>query len=611
MSPTSSSLAVFSASSTSGRTANDQRRVPGFRGLSLLLVSLLACSFVLPGCNVAPTTADRAATAVQWQRWEGVLTAQKLHPQPYATVEVEVRFTGPDGATLRVPAFWDSDRGVRFRAAFSSAGVWRWRTTCNDATDHGLHDRTGEVRVRLYSGGNPLYQHGDLRVGPDRRYLVHVDGPPFLWLGDTAWNVAWKSIAAEWREYVDARARQRFSVLQIVATGIRNNPGHPTSGYPPFQSDGTPNPPYWRELEEKIAYANDRGLVVLLTGVGKSHAGFSEPQRPPAFARYLAGRLAGHLIVFSPSMDQKFDAQDDAAGMRLRALITHLITQHPGTHLETAKQYHDLDYVDFSGLQTGHHGGNLTRAYEASRAWTSELWRRTPIKPVINLEAMYDAHGHDNAPGWREQDVRKLDWITWLSGARGYTYGAGDVPPKVPTGAGGIWRFSADPAAFDHWRNALAWPSAGQMTHLRDFFAGIEWWRLKPAPELVKNQAATEPRKMVAARSPTGDLLVAYLPDNPEIVLDLTAAPADLRGRWFNPITGRSVPLPEPMRAKSTVTLFRPADWFDAVLCLTGPGVAPEQSGVGRRTSDLRAVPESSTGLARSLAPAARSPVSP
>lgn len=604
MTPTSSSLAVFSASSTSGRTANDQRRVPGFRGLSFRFVLVLACSFVLPGCNVAPTTADRATTAVQWQRWEGALTAQKLHSQPYATVEVEVRFSGPDGATLRVPAFWDGDRGFRFRAAFPSAGVWRWRTTCNDATDPGLHGRTGEVRVKLYSGGNPLYQHGDLRISPDRRYLVHADGTPFLWLGDTGWYVAWKSTATEWREYVDTRARQHFSVLQIVAAGIRNNPGNPTSGHPPFQSDGTPNPPYWRELAEKLAYANDRGLVVLLTGVGKSHAGFSEPQRPLAFARELAGRLAGHMIIFSPSMDQKFDAQNAAVGVRLRTLTTHLITQHPGTHFETAKMYHDSDHSDFSGLQTGHHGGNLARAYEAARAWTLELWRRTPLKPVINLEAMYDAYGHDNAPGWREQDVRKLGWITWLSGARGYTYGVGDVPPKVPTGAGGVWRFSTDLAAFDYWRKALAWPSAGQMTHLRDFFAGIDWWRLEPASELVKNQAEAEPRKIVASRSPTWDLVVAYLPDNPEIVLDLTAAPPGLGGRWFNPITGDSVPLKEPIRSGSSVVFSRLAAWSDAVLCLTKPGLAPESSGVGRGDLGLRSVSELAAGPAGAMAPA-------
>jgi hypothetical protein len=107
------------------------------------------------------------------------------------------------------------------------------------------------------------------------------------------------------------------------------------------------------------------------------------------------------------------------------------------------------------------------------------------------------------------------------------------------------------------------------MTHLRDVFAGIKWWRLAPAPELVKNQAEEAPRKMVVSRSPNGDLLVAYLPDNAEIVLDLTALRGDLVGRWVNPVNGRSVPLTTPISPQSAVTLRRPPDWTDAVLILS------------------------------------------
>ena len=499
------------------------------------------------------------------------MTARREHSKPYATVDIDVHFTGPDGATFQVPAFWDGDRGFRFRAAFPGTGVWRWRSTCNDSTDAGLHGQMGEVRVTAYSGENPFYRHGDLRVSANQRYLIHTDGTPFLWMGDTAWNVAWKSTAPEWQEYVDTRARQRFSVLHIVTTGTvaPNNTMNPPAGHAPFRDDGTPNPPFWRALEEKLAYANDRGLAVLLVGLGKSPSGFGEPQRPPAFARYVAGRFAGHMVVLSPSMDQRYEGQNDEAGTRLHALTTHLVTQHPGTHYETIKKYHDAAYADFCGLQSGHRNGKLDLTYQGAREWTLELWQRPPVKPVINIEAMYDAYGHDNAPNWREQDVRKLGWIAWLSGSRGYTYGAGDVPPKVPGGAGGIWNLQNNPAAYDNWRKAIVWPSAAQMTHLRDFFAGIEWWRLEPAPELVKNQASEQPRKMVASRSPAGDLLVAYLPDNAEIVLDLNAMSADLVGRWFNPITGSSVILAEPLPLQSAVTLHRPSGWNDAVLLLT------------------------------------------
>lgn len=535
---------------------------------------LLIGSLALFGCQLAPPSAtEPASTAVQWQRWEGALTAQRPPAQPYAGVSIDVRFTGPGDATFQVPTFWDGERGFRFRAAFPAPGLWRWVTTSNDVTDTGLHGRTGAVRVTAYSGENALYRHGDLRVSDDRRHLAHADGTPFLWIGDTGWNATWKGTAADWQHYVDTRARQRFSVLQVVVTGVqpRHSTPQPASGHAPFLADRRPNPLFWRDLEDKIAAANDRGLIVLLNGVGNAPAGFGAAQRPPAFARYLAGRLAGHLVIFSPSMDQRYDAQNDEAGARLRALTTHLVTQHPGTHFETAKRYHDAGYADFSGLQTGHHAGNLARAYSAARDWTLELWQRPPIKPVINIEAMYDALGSDQGPAWREQDARKLGWITWLAGSRGYTYGAGDVPPKVPAGAGGVWRFNTDPAGYDYWRKALAWPSAGQMTHLRDFFAGIAWWRLEPTPDLVRNQVDDVTRKFAVSRSAAGDLLVAYLPENTEIALDLRGMAAGLTGRWFNPVTGRSVAVTESLAPNPHVTLRRPAAWSDAVLLLRRP----------------------------------------
>jgi len=285
-------------------------------------------------------------------------------------------------------------------------------------------------------------------------------------------------------------------------------------------------------------------------------------------------------VIFSPSMDQKYDEQNVEQAKRLHALTLHLVTQHPGTNYDAIKRYHDAPELDFCAVQSGHRNGELQLTYRGAREWTFDMWQGVPVKPVINIEAMYDAHGHDNAPAWREQDVRKLGWIAWLSGSRGYTYGAGDIPPKVAGGHGAIWNLYADPQADDYWRKAIIWPSAGQMTHLHDFFAAIEWWRLAPAPDLVQNQSDDQQRKMVASRTAAGDLLVAYLPDNPEITLNLVAMTAGLTGRWFNPITGDYVPLNEPVTTSAVATFHRPAGWNDAVLLLRNP--ADSLAAIGR-----------------------------
>ena len=40
-----------------------------------------------------------------------------------------------------------------------------------------------------WTGRSVDFSHGDLQVAPNGRYLQHADGTPFLYLGDTAWQL--------------------------------------------------------------------------------------------------------------------------------------------------------------------------------------------------------------------------------------------------------------------------------------------------------------------------------------------------------------------------------------------------------------------------------------
>jgi hypothetical protein len=181
---------------------------------------------------------------------------------------------------------------------------------------------------------------------------------------------------------------------------------------------------------------------------------------------------------------------------------------------------------------------------------------------------MYDGYGNDNAENWREKDSRKCGWIAWMSGSKGYTYGCGDVPPKVPMGNGGIWKFNKDSSAFDFWGKAINWPSAYQMTIMHDFFRSIDWWKLVPFHELVLNQQEAETLKMTASITPDLKLLVAYLPDNPEIVLNLKGFSGNIKAIWLNPKTGDILSIEDTSGAGSAKKFVRPARWEDAVLKL-------------------------------------------
>jgi hypothetical protein len=523
----------------------------------IITISIL----VFTGC-----TSPDNQQATQWQPWESALKAK--HTQDGRPAGVEVIFTGPGGQTFKNPAFTDDGHIFIFRAAFPAPGTWKWTTLSTDQKDKGLHNRRGLVQVLPFTGDNPLYQHGDIKVSGDARYLVHYDGTPFLWTGETGWRMTQKGTMSEWQHYIDIRAGQKFNVIQISPKGVSKKPELDLAGIS-FRENGMTDPLFWEELEAKIKYANEKGIFVFMVGISKvwSDEFMKNPNNQP-FETYITSRMAPYMVIFSPSFDQPFIDGNDSIAAELNKFTSHMVTQHPGTNYEANLRFRNSPSTDFCGMQSGHHGGNLEKAYNAARQWTLDMWNGTPVKPVIDIEGMYDAYGNNNAKKWREKDVRKIGWISWMSGSKGYTYGAGDIPPKVPIGAGGVWRFNTDSTSYDYWRKAILWPSAGQMTIMHDFFKTIEWWTLVPSHELILNQAKNDTIKMVASITTDNKLLLAYLPDNPALELDLSALQGGFTGKWFNPVTGNIIPMDSPVIPAKKVVFKRPEGFEDALLIL-------------------------------------------
>jgi hypothetical protein len=541
----------------------DRDRVEATARLGMTVLS--ACVWVL--ATSGSKVAGAEPPPCTWQRWEHVLTSTRDYANPYADVALRVIYTGPAGQTIRAYGFWDGGDTFRIRCAFPIPGTWRWETECSDAANAGLHQQQGTVAVAPYAGDNPLYRHGFLKVSDNGRYLAFGDGTPFLWVGDTAWSVPLRASDPEWEAYIADRTAKHFTLIQ-VAPAPRWAGGSDREGNRPFADDTCTqwDPAYWQSFEGKIQSANDAGLVVLLVGLMEPVSRYPQADAACLFARNIVARLFGNFVIFSPSFDSRVTPLADEVGRAARAATTvHLITQHPGTPSDQptptfSLHYYDQPYLDFAGVQTGHNGGNRVRCAHHAIEWILQLYRHEPHKPVINLEAMYDARGEK---GWQAVDARGLAWRSWLSGAMGYTYGAGDVPPKVPQGSGAVWKWVTDPQNYDYWEKALQWDSAFQMQYLHDFLAALEWWRLEPAHELIRNQPDDVTRRMVLARTAAGDLAVAYLPDNEAIEVDLSVLTAPLAARWFDPASGRYAPATDRIENGTTHRLVPPArgDW--------------------------------------------------
>jgi hypothetical protein len=130
------------------------------------------------------------------------------------------------------------------------------------------------------------------------------------------------------------------------------------------------------------------------------------------------------------------------------------------------------------------------------------------------------------------------------------------------------------------------------MRHLHDFFAGIEWWRLGPAHALIANQANENTNKMVLAKSPAGDVAVAYLPNNAEIQINMAAFPRFMRGQWYNPTNGNYTAIAQviPNSGTQTLATLGGGDWVlrlnenkPRLLVLTDIGGDPDDQQSMRR----------------------------
>ncbi|HYG33409.1 MAG TPA: DUF4038 domain-containing protein, partial [Clostridia bacterium] len=522
-----------------------------------------------PGYGESITESSQHTTPLPqtWQRWEHTLTSTCTYTNPYADVTLRVTYTKPGHRTIHGYGFWDGGQTFRIRCAFPQPGPWLWQTECSDTSNTGLHGKRGSVIVSPYRGNNSLYQHGFLKVSDNRRFLALADGTPFLWMGDTAWAAPHKSSPEEWEEYLADRSAQHFTVIQVASApdwaGERDRQGNKAFT---DKSCSQWNPAYWQSFERKIQRANERGLAIMLVGLMEPVHRYPETSQACLFARNIVARLFGNFVIFSPSFDSDFRPEANEVGRAARdATSVHLITQHPGTPWNQptptiSDKFYDEPYLDIAAVQTGHNAGHLDWCAHHAIEWNLHLYNHKPHKPVINLEAMYDALGTN---GWRAFDARSLGWRTWLSGAMGYTYGAGDLPPKVPQGNGALWKWVTDPDKYDYWKKALQWDSAFQMQYLHDFLAAIDWWRLEPAHDLITNQPDDITRRMVLAKTATGDLAVAYLPDNEAIEIKMSAFPASVAARWFDPVKGRYTPLPGTINNQAPHRFTPPAkgDW--------------------------------------------------
>lgn len=477
--------------------------------LGAFLSAIPSASFA-EGAHCAPAS----GTAESWTRWECILEVEGPFSgrSGYAATQLKVSFSATGEYTRTTYAFWDGGSGspndrARFKIRFAfptsrtSPKVWSWSTSCDTPLTCGPTltspslITSGTVSVTTYSGTNPIYLKGFLGRtsyqwfdGGSWRYWNTLGynwtgGGQFVWIGDSAWAAPMKATDGDWVSYMNDRkegsatANKGVTVVQIgpaskwagSADAENNSPFATIPNCTPSDSIepsncSVPVPAFWQNFEDKIQTANERGIHVFLAGVMEprsDHPGTTGPEDFPlaeeavTFSRWLAARLSGNFVIFSPGFDAPKITKGGvllqrASGQEVdRIDPRHMITNHWGTVEVGVMDDLQADaWLDFQTFQSGHN--QKTNPPNTPQEQLQELTRRarevawqmsgtsdpnatpslppvaSPRKAAVNGEAIYDQGGTPNSH-FGSYRARQAGYLSWLSGAFGYSFGIGGI----------------------------------------------------------------------------------------------------------------------------------------------------------------------------------------
>lgn len=374
-----------------------------------------------------------------------------------------------------------------------------------------------------------------------------------------------------------------------------------------------PRKAFWDAWDAHIEDINAKGMLAAVIGLYKrtdEGAGQKWPTITDSkgYARFIAARLAGNYTALAPGFDELpnvavndfttrcFDVQQNPGeenqacrarevgnaikqavflqapiggprtGTPLSAVVTHHIggscpNGGDGTSTCVAdawwSTFHAEGWLDFDLVQSGQGlPGNCTLSQPAciaKRASTRMLRLyniASPVKPVVNGEAIYDNNGYQKCgtlnDHYKDLRPRHAAFNTLLSGGAGFTHGVG-----------GTWDWPGS-VTCRSVSESLASASSTQFGNLRTAFSTLPWHRLKPDcqvwgtactdvknNEQAGNNAAWELKRMYAYDS-SGLFAVAYLPvgvADTSLKLNLDNLPGytnalPWRAQWYNPRAG-------------------------------------------------------------------------
>jgi Protein of unknown function (DUF4038)/Putative collagen-binding domain of a collagenase len=319
-------------------------------------------------------------------------------------------------------------------------------------------------------------------VSANQRFLLK-ENKPFIWVGDTAWELFHALDRDSASYYLSRRAEQGFTIIQAVALAELDGLNTPNAygDKPLIDNDPTkPNEAYFKHVDFIVDKAAELGLNIGLLPtwgdkVFKDKWGngpeIFNPENAKIYGKWIANRYKNRkniIWILGGDRNPRAGTNDVEMWKSMAAGVAEahggndkvMITFHPQPNKDGASEwFHNEEWFDFNMFQTGHCRDNVV--FDRIKG----SYDRQLVKPVVDGEPIYEDHpvcfnandlGTTNA-----YDVRKALYLDVFAGAFGFTYGCHDVWQ--------MYRQGATPVNGPHfyWKKALELPAANQVKHLR------------------------------------------------------------------------------------------------------------------------------------------------
>jgi hypothetical protein len=408
------------------------------------------------------------------------------------------------------------------------------------------------AREKPRSGPSVDFGHGDLKVSDDKRFVIHADGTPFFYLGDTAWELFHRLNRNEAERYLENRRQKGFTVIQAVILAELDGLNTPNANgdRPLINNDPTkPNEAYFKHVDFIINTAEEKGIYIgmlptwgdkVTKAWGKGPVIFTNAnlQGAQTYGKFLGNRYRNKPnIIWILGGDRVVDDAENiwramANGIKEADMGRHLMTYHPQGGRSSAEWFHNDEWLDFNMLQSGH--GKFDKDNYRS---VSADYNRKPTKPCLDGEPRYEDHpvNWDPKNGWfNDFDVRQAAYWGLFAGGFGHTYGCHDIWQMYAPGRGPI------SSARNNWYDVLDLPGAWDMMHVRNLIESRPFVSRVPDQSLILGDLGTGGEHVQATRGK--DYAFLYLPYGQSVKVELGKVSGDkIKAWWYDPRTGAAI----------------------------------------------------------------------